>query len=97
MAIIVNGILEIKNVSCLLEKKNILKSKTLSKAKQNGTNKDTNGHTLTSFPPMDSNIFSSWTRSCWMLFIKMQGLQKENERWVWAPFPCYLCSELFRL
>lgn len=28
---------------------------------------------LTSFPPMASNIFSSWTRSCWMLFIRMQG------------------------
>lgn len=27
----------------------------------------------TSFPPMASNIFSSWTRSCWMLFIRMQG------------------------
>lgn len=27
----------------------------------------------TSFPPMASNIFSSWTLSCWMLLIRMQG------------------------
>lgn len=36
----------------------------------------------TSFPPMASNIFSSWTRSCWMLFIRMQGWSGGMERGV---------------
>lgn len=27
----------------------------------------------TCLPPMDSNIFSNWTRSCWMLLRRMQG------------------------
>lgn len=33
----------------------------------------------TSFPPMASNIFSSWTRSCWMLFIRMQGWSRDRK------------------
>lgn len=35
---------------------------------------------LTCFPPMDSNIFSSWTRSCWMLFKRMHGCQGRDRR-----------------
>lgn len=33
---------------------------------------------LTSFPPMASNIFSSCTLSCWMLFIRMQGWREKS-------------------
>lgn len=36
---------------------------------------------LTSLPPMASNIFSSCTRSCWMLFIRMQGW-RDKSRWL---------------
>lgn len=34
---------------------------------------DTLRQAQTCLPPMDSNIFSSWTRSCWMLLRRMQG------------------------
>lgn len=36
---------------------------------------------LTSLPPMASNIFSSCTRNCWMLFIRMQGW-RDKSRWL---------------
>lgn len=35
---------------------------------------------LTCFPPMDSNIFSSRTRSCWMLFRRMQDCREKRDR-----------------
>lgn len=34
--------------------------------------------THTSLPPMASNIFSSWTLSCWMLLIRMQGCTQKR-------------------
>lgn len=39
---------------------------------------DNGGDSLTSFPPMASNIFSSWTLSCWMLLIRMQGWGQDS-------------------
>lgn len=35
----------------------------------------------TSFPPIASNIFSSCTRSCCVLFIRMQGWEEQTSGW----------------
>lgn len=52
---------------------------------------------LTSFPPMDSNIFSSCTRNCWMLFIKIQGYkEKKKKDNIWEIGMLYSGSCAFR-
>lgn len=35
----------------------------------------------TSFPPIASNIFSSCTRSCCVLFMRMQGCGEQKSDW----------------
>lgn len=44
----------------------------------NQSNTHSNGWVQTCFPPIDSNIFSSWTRSCWMLLRIMQGCKNKQ-------------------
>lgn len=45
--------------------------------------------TLTSLPPIASNIFSSCTLSCWMLFIRMQGWWDKSRCLSWLRVPIY--------
>lgn len=48
------------------------------KVKAAGSRADTPRWEQTCLPPMDSNIFSSWTRSCWMLLRMMQGWKRRT-------------------